>query len=79
MGYIATGRTVNGARQRRSVRGTTESEARQKLREVEAELILGKPVADGTIRLAPFLQEWLSTTIVRNPVISHTRSGVLAQ
>ena len=59
MGYIATGRTINGIRQRRSVRGTTESEAHQKLRAIEAEIILGKPVADGTIRLAPFLQRWL--------------------
>ena len=75
MGYIATGRTINGTRQRRSVRGTTESEARQKLREIEAELILGKPVADGTIRLAPFLREWLSTTIEPNCLSVNTAAS----
>ena len=75
MGYIATGRTINGARQRRSVRGTTENEARQKLREIEAELVLGKPVADGTIRLAPFLREWLSTTIEPNCLSVNTAAS----
>jgi integrase len=75
MGYIATGRTVNGTRQRRSVRGTTEGEARHKLREIEAELILGKPIADGTMRLAPFLREWLSTTIEPNCLSVNTAAS----
>ena len=75
MGYIATGRTINGTRQRRSVRGTTENEARQKLREIEAELILGRPVTDGTIRLAPFLREWLSTTIEPNCLSINTAAS----
>jgi integrase len=75
MGYIATGRTINGTRQRRSVRGTTESETRQKLREIEAELILGKPQADGTVRLAPFLREWLSTTIEPNCLSVNTAAS----
>jgi len=75
MGYIATGRTVNGTRKRRSVRGASESETRQKLRQIEAELILGKPVADGTMRLAPFLQEWLSTTIEPNCLSLNTAAS----
>jgi len=75
MGYIATGRTINGTRQRRSVRGASESETRQKLRQIEAELILGKPMADGTIRLAPFLQEWLSTTIEPNCLSVNTAAS----
>jgi hypothetical protein len=62
MGYIATGATVHGVRQRRSVRGATESEARQKLRQIEAEIVLGKPVTDGTIRLDRVIEESLSAT-----------------
>lgn len=75
MGYIATGRIVNGTRQRRSVRGTTERETREKLRQIEAELILGKPMADGTIRLAPFLEEWLITTIEPNCLSVNTAAS----
>lgn len=66
MGYIATGINVNGVRQRRSVRGETEQEARQRLRQIEAEIILGKPNTDGSIRLGQFLEEWLTTTIEPN-------------
>jgi integrase len=66
MGYIATGLTVNGVRQRRSVRATTEIEARQKLRQIEAEIVLGKPIPDGSIRLDRFLEEWLTITIEPN-------------
>jgi len=66
MGYIATGATVRGVRQRRSVSGATEAEARAKLRRVEAEVILGQPVTDGTIRLGKFLEEWLTNTIEPN-------------
>jgi integrase len=66
MGYIATGAIVKGVRQRRCVSGATEAEARAKLRQIEAEIILGKPVTDGTIRLDKFLQEWFTSTIEPN-------------
>jgi integrase len=75
MGYIATGATVHGVRQRRSVRGATESEARQKLRQIEAEIVLGKPVTDGTIRLDRFLQEWLANTIEPNCLSVNTAAS----
>jgi integrase len=75
MGYIATGLIVNGNRQRRSVRGATEQEARQKLRQIEAEFILGKPVADGSIRLGRFLEEWLTTTIEPNCLSVNTAAS----
>ena len=75
MGYIATGLTVNGKRQRRSVRGATEQEARQKLRQIEAEIILGKPVTDGSIRLGRFLEEWLTTTIEPNCLSVNTAAS----
>lgn len=75
MGYIATGATVHGNRQRRSVRGATESEARQKLRQIEAAIVLGKPVADGTISLDRFLQEWLANTIEPNCLSVNTAAS----
>src|SRR5208282_1060286 len=70
-----TGLTVNGNRQRRSVRGTTEREARQKLRTIEAEIVLGKPVANGSIRLSRFLEEWLTTTIEPNCLSVNTAAS----
>jgi len=75
MGYIATGITVNGVRQRRSVRGASEQEARQKLRQIEAEIILGKPITDGSIRLGRFLDEWLTTTIEPNCLSVNTAAS----
>ena len=66
MGYISTGQSVNGRRQRKSVRGATEAEARCKLRLVEAEILVGRPVPDGSVRLGAFLDDWLSTTIEPN-------------
>lgn len=75
MGYIATGTNVNGVRQRRSVRGETEQKARQKLRQIEAEIILGKPVTDGSIRLGRFLEEWLTTTIEPNCLSANTAAS----
>jgi integrase len=75
MGYIATGLAVNGVRQRRSVRGATEQEARQKLRQIEAEIVLGKPVIDGSIRLGRFLEEWLTTIIEPNCLSVNTAAS----
>lgn len=75
MGYIATGHTVNGVRQRLSVRGASEQEARQKLRQIEAEIVLGKPVTDGAIRLDRFLEEWLTTTIEPNCLSVNTAAS----
>jgi integrase len=75
MGYIATGLTVNGVRQRRSVRGASEQEARQKLRQIEAEIVLGKPITDGSIRLGRFLEEWLTTTIEPNCLSVNTAAS----
>jgi len=75
MGYISTGRTVNGVRQRRSVRGATSNEAREKLRRIEAEIVLGKPLADGSIRLDRFLQEWFNTTIEPNCLSVNTAAS----
>jgi len=75
MGYIATGLTINGNRQRRSVRGATEQEACQKLRQVEAEIILGKPVTNSSIRLGRFLEEWLTTTIEPNCLSVNTAAS----
>jgi len=75
MGYIATGLTVNGNRQRRSVRGVSEQEARRKLRQIEAEIVLGKPVMDGSIRLGRFLEEWLTTTIEPNCLSVNTAAS----
>jgi len=75
MGYIATGQTVNGVRQRRSVRGATEHDARENLRRIEAEIVLGKPVTDGSIRLGRFLQEWLTTTIEPNCLSVNTAAS----
>lgn len=75
MGYIATGRTVNGVRQRRSVRGATANEAREKLRRIEAEIVLGKPLADGSIRLDRFLEEWFTTTIEPNCLSVNTAAS----
>jgi integrase len=66
MGYIATGAIVKGVRQRRCVRGATEAEARARLRQIEAEIVLGKPVTDGTMRLDKFLEEWFTNTIEPN-------------
>lgn len=80
MGYIATGLTVNGNRQRRSVRGATQNEVRQKLRQIDAEFILGKPVTDGSIRLDRFLEEWLTTTIEPNCLsinTAHSYRGIV--
>jgi len=75
MGYIATGLTVNGNRQRRSVRGATEREARQKLRRIEAEIIIGKQVTNSSIRLGRFLEEWLTTTIEPNCLSVNTAAS----
>jgi integrase len=75
MGYIATGQTMNGVRQRRSVRGATEHEAREKLRHIEAEIVLGKPIMDGSIRLDRFLEEWLTTTVEPNCLSVNTAAS----
>ena len=75
MGYIATGATVRGVRQRRSVSGATEVEARAKLRQVDAEMILGQPVTDGTLRLGKFLEEWLKNTIEPNCLSVNTAAS----
>ena len=75
MGYIATGVNVNGIRQRRSVRGATEQEARQKLRQIEAEIVLGKPATSGSMRLDRFLEEWLKTTIEPNCLSVNTAAS----
>lgn len=75
MGYIATGQTINGVRQRRSVRGATEHEAREKLRQIEAEIVLGKPIMDGSIRLGRFLEEWLTTAIEPNCLSVNTAAS----
>jgi integrase len=66
---------MNGVRQRRSVRGSTEQEARQKLQQIEAEILLGKPVTDGSIRLGRFLEEWLTTTIEPNCLSLNTAAS----
>jgi len=67
MGYIADG-TLNakGDRRRRSVRGTTEAEARAKLHQIEAQILLNLPITDGSIRFGRFLTEWLETVIEPN-------------
>ncbi len=75
IGCIATGTNLNGVRQRRSVRGSTEHEARQKLRQIEAEMVLGKPVTNGSIRLGHFLEEWLITTIEPNCLSQNTAAS----
>jgi len=75
MGYIATGQTVNDVRQRRSVRGATEHEAHEKLRQIEAEIILGRAVNDSSIRLGRFLEEWLTTTIEPNCLSVNTAAS----
>lgn len=58
-----------------SVRGGSEQEARQKLRQIEAEIVLGKPVMDGSIRLGRFLEEWLATTIEPNCLSVNTAAS----
>lgn len=67
MGYIADGTTtVKGNPRRRSFRGKSQSEVRQKLREINATLMLNKPIVDGSMKIATFLEEWLTTTIEPN-------------
>jgi len=75
MGYIMTGTTVKGVRQRRSVRGATEAETRLKLRQIEAEIVLGRPVTDGTIRFDQFLRDWLVNTIEPNCLSVNTAAS----
>jgi len=67
MGYIADGTsTANGNPRRRSFRGKSQTEVRQKLREIEAAVLLDKPVIDGTMKITTFLEEWLTTTVEPN-------------
>lgn len=75
MDYIMTGTTVKGVRQRRSVRGATEAETRLKLRQIEAEIVLGRPVTDGTIRFDQFLRDWLVNTIEPNCLSVNTAAS----
>ena len=67
MGYIADGTTTaNDNPRRRSFRGSSQAEVRLKLRQVEAAVLLDKPVVDGSMKIATFLEEWLTTTIEPN-------------
>ena len=67
MGYIADGTTTaSGSARRRAVRGDTRAEAQQKLSQIEAALLLDKPIVDGSMKIATFLQDWLTTTIEPN-------------
>lgn len=73
MGYIADGTiTANGTPRRRSFRGRSQSEVRLKLREIEAAMLLDKPVVDGSMKLATFLEEWLTTTVEPNCLSTNT-------
>lgn len=67
MGYIADGTTTAGGNpRRRSFRGKSQAEVRQKLREIEVATLLGKPVVDGSMKLGTFLEQWLTTAIEPN-------------
>jgi len=73
MGYIADGTiTANGTPRRRSFRGGSQSEVRLKLREIEAAMLLDKPVVDGSMKVATFLEEWLTTTVEPNCLSANT-------
>lgn len=73
MGYIADGTTTaNGTRRQRSFRGRSQSEVRLKLREIEAAMLLDRPVVDGSMKVTTFLEEWLTTTVEPNCLSTNT-------
>jgi integrase len=73
MGYIADGTmTANGRPRRRSFRGRSRSEVQQKLRKIEAAVLLDKPVVDGSMKVATFLEEWFTTSVEPNCLSANT-------
>ena len=63
VGIFTVGTDLSGKRVRRSVRGKTKTEARDKLRALQRKVAEGRPAPDGSLRLGPYLERWLNETV----------------
>jgi integrase len=63
VGIFTVGTDLSGKRVRRRVQGTTKTEARDKLRALQRQVADGRPALDGSLRLGPYLERWLSETL----------------
>jgi integrase len=63
VGRFEDGSTASGGRRRRMVSGRTESEVWEKLRKLEAEILSGRPVADGSLRVDALFARWMKHEI----------------
>jgi integrase len=63
IGIFTSGRDASGRRIRRKVTGRTKTEARQRLRALQREVVDGQPAPNGAIRLGTFLDRWLNEVV----------------
>jgi integrase len=75
VGIFTVGTDLAGKRVRRRVQGKTKTEARDKLRALQRQVVDGRPALDGSFRLGPFLERWLNETLAPKVVSPNTLSN----